>query len=330
MVVQGLSALYSGLARALAVETAWPEWLCKPGKEWPLWSPAVCLAAQDQWPGMGDVVHALAEVPAASPEKRQAAFEALLFGNGGPPICLYESHYLNGRLLGPEMRAVESLYRQVGLELQGAELPDHAAVELEFLAFLSEHEANDAEHSRDWRLARQRFTKEHAGRWLPSVGRYLSQSADPAWAVIGGMLVVLSSPPRRKGGSTNACGLPAVARADDCSLCGFCVQVCPTQALWIAEDQETSQLQLAPASCVRCRKCERICDSQALKLNDLNDRGRSAAPIVLRQSPRAVCPGCGSATVSQAELVAIVDRLGHHPAWLDYCLDCRVLHQFWN
>jgi TorA maturation chaperone TorD/Fe-S-cluster-containing hydrogenase component 2 len=329
MAVQWLSALYSGLSKALAVESAWPEWLSRPGKQWPLWVPAIRLAAQDQWPSMGAVVQALAEVPAASPRKRQAAYETLLLGNGGPSISFYESQYLNGRLLGPQMWAVESLYRQAGLEVQGAELPDHAAVELEFLAFLAEHEANDAEHSRDWRTVRQWFIKEHAGRWLPGVGRDLSQAADPAWAAIGRMLTVLLSPPRSKNRSKTH-GLPAVAEADACSLCGFCVQVCPTQALWIAEDQETTRLQLAPTLCVGCRKCERICDSQALKLNDLNDDVRSASVIGLRKSPRAVCPGCGSTTVSQAEMAAIVDRLGHHPAWLDYCLDCRVLHQCWN
>jgi TorA maturation chaperone TorD len=326
-VVQRLSLLYEGLSGALAIESAWPEWLCRPGREWPLWLPVTQLAAQDQWPGMDRVVQAMAAVPAASRPRRQAAYETLLSGSDGPPIPLYESQFLGGRLLGPEMRAVESLYRQLGLELQGAELPDHAAVELEFLAWLAEREIDDPEHRADWHRARQRFVKLHAGRWLPEIGKRLSQSPDMAWSTLGGMLQALLRPTRRQNGSRpREVGLPRITSVNDCSLCGFCAQVCPTQAVWIAEDQETTRLYLNPNLCVRCRKCERVCDARAISM----DGDVRPSVMILRSSSRAICPCCGTATVSRAELDAIASRLGDHPAWLDYCLDCRALYQRWN
>lgn len=322
MTAELLMVLYSGLARALAAETAWPDWLGAAGREWPLWLPATRLAADHHWSMLSQAITALAEVPAASRQKRQAAFEALAGGNGRPPLSLYESQHVNGRLLGPETLAVGALYRQVGLEIDGAELPDHAAIELEFLSFLAEQEMTDTANGRDWQTARRMFIKQHAGRWLPDIGRRLATASDPAWCVIGQLLTAVLSPPKNgRSPQTTGVGLPQIAIGDACSLCGFCAQVCPTRALWIDEDAQMTQLRLMTGLCVRCRKCERVCDEEALKMT-----GRSMPPtaIVLRQSPRAICPGCGTATVSQAELTAVATRLAHHPPWLDYCLDCRA------
>ena len=131
--------------------------------------------------------------------------------------------------------------------------------------------------------------------------------------------------------------LPVVARAEGCSLCGFCVQVCPTYALRIHEDVQETRLVLDPVACTGCGKCVRTCDPRALRKRPLdppilgggsgegesspqNWGGRGA---VLRRSPRAVCPACGEPTVSQAELAYVAAQLGDHPAWLDYCLACR-------
>jgi TorA maturation chaperone TorD/Pyruvate/2-oxoacid:ferredoxin oxidoreductase delta subunit len=321
MTAELLSALYTGLASALAVETAWPDWLTTAGREWPLWLPATRLAADHHWPILSQAITALAEVPTASRKKRQAAYEALVACNGRPPLSLYESQHLNGRLLGPETMAVGDLYRQVGLEIEGAELPDHAAIELEFLSFLTEQEMADPAHNRDWRTARRMFLKQHAGRWLPDVGRRLATASDPAWGAIGQLLTAVLSPPKNgRVLPTTGLNLPQIAQADACNLCGFCVQVCPTRALWIDEDTQMTRLRLMTDLCVRCRKCERVCDEQALKMMGAS---LPQTAIVLRQSPRAICPGCGVPTVSQAELTAVAARLGHHPAWLDHCLDCR-------
>jgi ferredoxin len=218
---------------------------------------------------------------------------------------------------------VSALYRQAGLEINGPELPDHAAIELEFLAFLAEQEIVDSEHEREWWKIRQLFIRRHAGRWLPDLGRKLSRSTDPAWAAVGQLLKAILSPPRRREQIQAQPGLPRIASAEACSLCGFCAQVCPTRALYIDEDSQTTRLLLATGFCVRCRKCERVCEAQTLKL-DSNLEHRPAM-ILLRQSPRAICPGCGTVTFSQAELAAVATRLGQHPAWLDYCLECRAM-----
>ncbi len=319
-----LLELYSGLAEVLAAETRWPEWFCKPGREWPLWLPATHLAGESYWPELSHTVTMMADVPVASQRKRRGAYDELIKGNGYPPMFLYESQYLNGRILGPEAHTLAALYPQFGLEVEGAELPDHAAIELEFIAFLIERELSGTANKQDWKRARKLFVEQHAGRWLPDVGRRLTKSSDPAWAVIGHLLTaVFSSPKKDRSLRTTGLGTPQIINEDSCSLCGFCTQVCPTRALKIQEDVQMTRLYLEPRLCVHCQKCDQVCEENAIKLNQFNRPQERY--IILRQSPRAICPNCHQATVSQAELAAIAARLEHHPDWLDYCLDCRVM-----
>ncbi|MEK7440857.1 MAG: 4Fe-4S binding protein, partial [Chloroflexota bacterium] len=110
-----------------------------------------------------------------------------------------------------------------------------------------------------------------------------------------------------------------------CTLCGFCAQVCPTHALLIRETQNETTLVLKEAACIRCGKCERICETQALTMQPaVKDFNSSSGLIALRQSSRVECRGCGEPMVSQAEFNFVTAQIGH-PTWLDYCLDCRVL-----
>ncbi len=125
--------------------------------------------------------------------------------------------------------------------------------------------------------------------------------------------------------------LPTLPRAEDCTLCGFCVQVCPVRALAIRESESETLLILDAPACIGCSKCERICDTKALTLHTSysmqpcpeRSRRDETRNIALRQSPRAACPACGKPTVSQAELDFVASKLGS-PEWLPLCLDCRA------
>jgi len=323
MPTEWLVSLYIGLARALAADIRWPDWLTAAGRDWPLWLPLTRLAAQDGRSSLKEAVLALSEVPSSSKDKRMAAFCSLFAGNGHSPIFLYESQFLGGRLLGEESLMLGKMYGRLGLEVDGAELPDHASVELEFLAYLAEKEAASPEQASTWRAAQSLFIRQHAGRWLPEVGRNLATSTDPAWSAIGVLLIAVLTPVRSGHRPNKARSrLPQITDADSCSLCGFCAQTCPTAALKIHEDAKTTQLWLVPDLCVHCRKCERVCDDSALTMT-----GSSAdpGPVLIRQSARAVCPVCGTATVSEAELKAVARRLNSRPDWLELCMECRAL-----
>lgn len=321
--IEALASIYTALAETLTPLGVGdlPGWLAAPGRDWPLFFPATELAARNSSPAWRDAILAVAEVGAASLASRQVEYEALFVGIGSPPVWLYESYYENGRLLGPATFQVKKLYTQAGLEVNSAELPDHAALELTFLAFLTAQESQANGHAGEWLAVRNLFIKNHAGRWLPTVGETLIRSPYPAWAAIGHLLIASLVKARPAPGKQEACaGFPVITQAGNCTLCGFCVQACPTRALVVHEDEATTILWMIPEKCVHCNKCTEICTENALQLSS---ESQPDGPIPLCESPRSNCPMCGTPTVSQAELEAIVTQLGEHPRWLDYCLDCR-------
>ena len=311
-----LAEIYAALAEVLAQagRGAVPDWLGYPGREWPLFMPVQALAAQTGAAVWQQAAMGLAAVTRGS---RKESCQALFVGSGRPPILLYESWHVDGRFPTPTTFAVQAVYREAGLDLAG-ELPDHAAVELEFLSYLAEQEEEDGAEARSWRTARHRFLKEHAGRWLPDVGRSLMSASDASWVAVGLVLMAVFTPNQKR--RFHLSSLPTIPDGDKCSLCGFCVQVCPTKALGIVEDERMTRLQLLAARCIHCAKCEQVCNDGAMVMIE-GEAGMTA--VSLFESPRARCPSCEQATVSEAEIDAVVSRLGSHPAWLDQCLQCR-------
>lgn len=96
-----------------------------------------------------------------------------------------------GTLMGPASEAMANALREEGLELtlDYAELPDHMAIELEFMYYLlSKANAGD----QDAELYRQKantFLKEHLSQWLPEFGVKVSQEArHPFYRGIGLLL----------------------------------------------------------------------------------------------------------------------------------------------
>lgn len=317
--MNGQANLYLALAQALAEP---PGWLAAPGRDWPLFEAAV-YAAQAGSSAAAQAVDRLARIPAESLPARRRRYEQFFAGPGRPRIWLYESWYVDGRLLGPAALAVEQVYRAAGLDVAETELPDHASVELAFLGWLARQAAAEPAQAVQWQTLARRFISRHAGRWLPSLGRILANTGDPVYAPVGKLLAgwlaeAVVSPQQRAQAARR---IPAVSRPELCSLCGFCVQVCPTHALHIRETDTETGLVLNPAACIACGKCERTCYAAALRLAAQPDA--PTGPAVLRVSPRSVCPGCGQPTVSRAELEAVAAGMGRYPAWLDYCLNCR-------
>ncbi len=319
-----LANIYRSLAHALALSNSsnFPVWLVKPGREWPLYDMALDLAAGLNSSAWHTAAAALEKVAAAPWGARRAQYQSLFVGPGRPRIWLYESQHLDGRLPGPATFQLKKLYTQGGLESSSAELPDHAALELEFLAYLTEQAHRAHNSAKDWHAVRVLFIKNHAGRWLPIVGQQMVRSPYPAWTAIGYALIasLIKETPKPRHKTPGVSELfPEIILEEDCTLCGFCVQVCPVQALKIQEDDLTTELWLIPKNCTHCRKCEKVCHSNALNLT----AKKLSSTTLLRQSERAICSACSTPTVSQAELKTVEAMLGEHPAWLDTCLDCR-------
>ncbi|NOZ72273.1 MAG: 4Fe-4S dicluster domain-containing protein [Chloroflexi bacterium] len=277
---------------------------------------------------------ALAELPSLETEVLQHHFEALITEAQGQPLPLYESLALNGRLMGAAAQEVARIYRQYGLEPDG-ELPDAASVELAFLAFLVEAEAEahllgaTAEAQR-LRQEQHQFLNEHVLAWLPLVGRALSKTGEPHWVMLGHLLEDFLREEQVRvlvdDRGEKVARVPFIAEAEKCGLCGFCVQICPPAALWISENAEVTALLLTPERCLDCGKCLPVCPDHALQMVP---RPANVAPtVILRESPRAHCPRCGAATVSQVELDFVLTSIEADAGMqyrLSLCGSCKGL-----
>ena len=331
--------IYRALSELLAGS---PSWAVDSAREWSLYADASLVAHES--PAARRAILSLSEIPAESMDQRQARYDALF--NNAPHHWLYESAARTGRILGPETFAVAKLYHAAGLVSSfGAEPPDHASLELAFLAHLSEQAESNPDQADEWRALERQFIKEH-GDWLIQLGRNLSKSGDQVYAPIGQLLAdwltesnqitqLHASRDRSRRNATRIkyqalrnTLLPSLPNPNDCTLCGFCVQVCPVQALAVRENESDTMLMLNAQACTGCRKCEKICDTKAItminntQLHPERSRRDATSTMILRQSPRAICPSCHKPTVSRAELEYVGAQLGN-PAWLDYCLECR-------
>jgi ferredoxin len=295
--------LYNALAEALAEP---PQWMCLPGREWPLFELASRLLPNST------AVPGMALIQDESLAARQARYGAL----NGPRYWLYESAFLTGRILGEATFEVAKCYARAGLEVQGSELPDGASPELAFLAHLA---LNDPAGEKD-------FLRLHAARWLPALGQSLARGADPLYAAIGQLLSdwitrALAPVPTTPVRAVLPVRLPVLADTAACTLCGFCAQRCPSAALTIRETNEISALVLLADRCTGCGRCAPACDAALLKMEPAGVI--AGKPVTLRLSERVACRACGQPMVSQAELDYVIKQIGH-PAWLDLCPACRV------
>lgn len=320
MTAEQRADLYALLAELLA-EPA--DWMSRPGREWPLFDSLTQLGAESA--AARHSLDLVAGLPAEGLDQRRERYAAL-FAAGRPRFWLYESAARTGKLLGASTFELAKLYRAAGLEVNSAELPDHASLELAFLSHLVGQISNlsSIAEQTDALSYEKQFLAAH-GDWLIDLGRALQKSGDTVYAVIGGLLAdwlteaLTPTHLPREGQGVRA--LPTLPRPDDCTLCGFCAQVCPTRALKVLEDRRETILALTTAECIHCGKCERICDFKVLKMG--LPLAQTAPQEILRRSPLVICPKCGKPIASQAEMDYIVSQIGD-AAWQRLCLDCRA------
>ena len=121
-----------------------------------------------------------------------------------------------------------------------------------------------------------------------------------------------------------------IEATDGCTLCGSCVPTCPSQALLLEETDERSALTFNSARCIGCGDCLNICpEDQVLSLRRVTSiqclaKGRTT----LRQDVNQRCESCGKPITSEAMTRRIVAILGDEFASTSsiitrYCVDCR-------
>ena len=296
--------LYALLAETLAEP---PDWMSLTGREWPLFETVAELVSE--FDGAHRHLNRLAYIPPEEPHQRLERYRAI-FASGKPGFWLYESAALTGKILGPKTFEMARLYQAAGLETVDAELPDHISLELAFLSHLAG-------------LSDEKYFLESHAAWMIDLGRVLSHTGDEVYAPIGALLAnwlesALAPPLHEKDEKSTR--VPTLPRPEDCTLCGFCAQVCPTRALMVLEDVKNTFLIFEAEECIHCSKCKRICEFHALEMS--LPTVRDAKPHILRHSVQVQCQTCGQPVASQAEMNYIVSQIGK-AAWQNVCLDCR-------
>ena len=133
------------------------------------------------------IIPALADAPL---DDLQREYTRLLVGPGAGYIPPFASIYLHlaeaGKALlwGAEAARVEATYRAAGLEIAHGQprLPDHLALELQFLQHLCACQADalargETEEAAQWQAQQEFFLREHLLSWLPRFAAQVEQSA---------------------------------------------------------------------------------------------------------------------------------------------------------
>jgi TorA maturation chaperone TorD len=131
------------------------------------WEAIGAFLAEVSGPGLVDAV--------------QDEYTRLLLGPGVPPIHLYESYYLTGKVLGRPLAEVRRYLEEVGLRKEPgySEPEDFLAFELDVMRRLLGRQtaaADEAEAGR-WLSAQATFLKSHLLVWAPTAARDLAAAA---------------------------------------------------------------------------------------------------------------------------------------------------------
>jgi ferredoxin len=208
-------------------------------------------------------------------------------------------------------------------------LPDHAGIELAFMAHLATQEAlawDAGDSGEAWRRLQQQgsFLHEHLCGWLSQfchrilAGRPLDHYAELAQraetfvsmdvarvrAWLGYELVAAESVAADQEWW-------AVTTGQGCTLCHVCVQACRPGALRGARDEEggIASLGFDPAKCDGCAACERWCPEGAIRVVKVQD-GALPEERELARSILLPCPTCGRLHIPEAMVARVMGRMG--------------------
>lgn len=124
-------------------------------------------------------------VEKSNPEEMMVDYAYLFVGPfelAAPP---YGSVYLEERrrLMGDSTMAVKKMYSAAGLSLEIKEAPDHIALELEFLHYLSLREVETADEGNDdqaesFALMGSEFMQRYLAPWMPAFCKKIRENTD--------------------------------------------------------------------------------------------------------------------------------------------------------
>ncbi|MFQ5656843.1 MAG: 4Fe-4S dicluster domain-containing protein, partial [Candidatus Methylomirabilales bacterium] len=108
----------------------------------------------------------------------------------------------------------------------------------------------------------------------------------------------------------------ADVRAEGCTMCRSCVNVCPVHAFKLDDDKNT--LEFRYMSCVACGMCEKACPESVITLHrDLILEKAAFAYQVVVQDEMVGCIQCGKPYINKRALSAIQSKVGMMEAFVE-------------
>jgi TorA maturation chaperone TorD/NAD-dependent dihydropyrimidine dehydrogenase PreA subunit len=329
------------------------------------------FAGDDEGPPLARVMRGARAEIAASPLNKpldtavgflenQAAEEAirtleieynrLFVGPAQPQALPYESVYRDpqGLVMGTAAQDVLRRYAAEGLTLSPSyhDLPDHVAVELEFMAHLARCEAqawkhDDVEGALAYLGKEDAFLRDHLSKWVSAFCERIWEGTEHSFYTVLAKLTEafvaldaqqISTALQRESALAEGtrAGWEITLDVERCSLCGVCVQACPSGALALAESEEAVALTFIASHCDGCGICQRRCPESAITALTLVGEAVNAEEQTLFQSPRALCTACGGSFSSQANLQRIRVRVGEESVAahrLSLCPSCKAVEK---
>jgi ferredoxin len=215
--------------------------------------------------------------------------------------------------------AVRRTYADEGLAPEGHSLPDHVALELEFMAHLTRREAEawergDEEGALACLRQQEAFLGGHLGRWLPRFcQRVLAGGAHPFYASLAQRTWEHIAQDMAQVRAWLSAAEPAdererwtVAVGAECTLCGLCARLCPREALRLNQDGGEVCLLFDPAPCDGCAACQQWCPEGAMTVEPSS---AAEGQRVLMRSPLTTCPSCGRPYLSAVLMARLCQQV---------------------
>lgn len=119
-------------------------------------------------------------------------------------------------------------------------------------------------------------------------------------------------------------------KAGRCTLCGACPERCPTGALRLLEDGDSSRLLFDHGRCVACEACVQVCPEAAVEMTRGLVFARLSGETILAEDQMARCQRCGTSIAPQRMLRKIQRSLNQTmarggEALGRYCPSCQML-----
>jgi ferredoxin len=116
---------------------------------------------------------------------------------------------------------------------------------------------------------------------------------------------------------------------DSCTMCGICINRCPTKALSLIQEDLKISLLFDYNLCIACHDCITVCPDQALSSEQILDIRKTCPTTVLNLDKMNTCERCNEPFTSLKKTHQIIRLSSNSETYNEliskFCLKCRLV-----